>query len=92
MTYKEAKAYLQPIADNATLTGYREALSKAIEALEVADSVVRCKDCKHFDLGSFECQNDAVVTDNEGGASFTLNFYLDDFCSYGERRADHESI
>lgn len=45
MTYKEAKAYLQPIADNATLTGYREALCKAIEALEVADSVVRCKDC-----------------------------------------------
>lgn len=34
MTYKEAKAYLQPIADNATLTGYREALCKAIEALE----------------------------------------------------------
>ena len=34
MNYKEAKAYLQPIADNATLTGYREALCKAIEALE----------------------------------------------------------
>lgn len=56
----------------------------AVDAVEV----VRCKDCKHFDLRSMECQNDSVVTDNEGGASFTLNFYLDDFCSYGERRAD----
>ena len=48
--------------------------------------VVRCKDCKYFNLQSMECENDAVSTDHEGGASYSLNFYLDDFCSYGERK------
>lgn len=50
--------------------------------------VVRCRDCKHFNMRELECQNDAVSTDHEGGASYSLNFYLDDFCSYGERRND----
>ena len=54
----------------------------AVDAVEV----VRCKDCKHFNMREMECQNDAVSTDHEGGASYSLNFYLDDFCSYGERR------
>ncbi len=31
------------------------------------------------------CKND-VATDHEGGASFSINFGLDDFCSYGERK------
>ena len=84
MTYKEAKAYLQPIADNATLTGYREALCKAIEALEVADSVVRCKDCKH------------MSNDPEGyrwcAAWYRVQTMGDEgFCCFGERRSD-ESI
>ena len=48
--------------------------------------VVRCKNCKYFNLQSMECENDAVSTDHEGGASYSLNFYLDDFCSYGERK------
>ena len=48
--------------------------------------VVRCRDCKHFNMKSMECENEAVSTDHEGGASYSLNFYLDDFCSYGERR------
>ena len=48
--------------------------------------VVRCKDCKYWNEREMECKNDYVATDNEGGASFSLNFYLDDFCSYGERR------
>ena len=51
--------------------------------------VVRCKDCKHFDMKKMECQNEEVSTDHEGGASYSLNFYLDDFCSYGERRDDN---
>ena len=37
MTNKEAKEYLQPIADNAQLTGYSAALRKAIWALEEVD-------------------------------------------------------
>lgn len=34
MTYKEARQYLQPIADSAEIPGYAAALEKAIEALE----------------------------------------------------------
>lgn len=56
-----------------------------IPAADVAP-VVRCRDCKHFNMKSMECENEAVSTDHEGGASYSLNFYLDDFCSYGERR------
>ena len=51
--------------------------------------VVRCKDCKHFDTRSMRCENDAVSTDHEGGASYSLNFEPDDFCSFGERREDN---
>ena len=58
-------------------------------AVDVAP-VVRCRDCKYFNLQSMECENDAVSTDHEGGASYSLNFYLDDFCSYGERIAEQE--
>lgn len=47
--------------------------------------VVRCKDCKHFNHEHMECENEAVSTDHEGGAQYSLNFWLDDFCSYGER-------
>ena len=56
-----------------------------ISAADVAP-VVRCKDCKHFNFEHMECENEAVSTDHEGGASYSLNFYLDDFCSYGERK------
>lgn len=51
--------------------------------------VVRCKDCKHFDMQCMECHCNSIATDNEGGADYTINFYLDDFCSYGERRSDN---
>lgn len=60
----------------------------AIGKLPAADvvPVVRCKDCKHFNHKRMECENEAVSTDHEGGAQYSLNFWLDDFCSYGERR------
>lgn len=48
--------------------------------------VVHCKDCKHFNHKRMECENEAVSTDHEGGAQYSLNFGLDDFCSYGERK------
>lgn len=56
---------------------------KAIPAADVAP-VVRCKDCKHFNHKRMECENEAISTDHEGGAQYSLNFWLDDFCSYGE--------
>ena len=52
--------------------------------------VVRCKDCKHFNHERMECENEAVSTDYEGGAQYSLNFELDDFCSYGERMGGTE--
>lgn len=64
---------------------------------EIIDSepgieLIMCRDCKHFNLKTHECENEAVSTDHEGGASYSLNFWDDDFCSYGERRCDeHEA-
>ena len=52
--------------------------------------VVRCRDCKWFNHYTTECESDDVATDHEGGASFSINFGPDDFCSYGQRKeADH---
>ena len=65
-----------------------EEIEKAINTAPAADvvPVVRCKDCKHFNHERIECENEAVSTDHEGGAQYSLNFWLDDFCSYGERK------
>ena len=53
--------------------------------------VVRCRDCKWFNHYTMECESDDVATDHEGGASFSINFGPDDFCSYGQRKeAAHE--
>lgn len=67
---------------------YPEWYAERIKALPAADvvPVVRCKDCKHFNHERMECENEAVSTDHEGGAQYSLNFWLDDFCSYGERK------
>nr|DAH31060.1 MAG TPA: hypothetical protein [Caudoviricetes sp.] len=57
-----------------------------IRAIPIVDTVVvtRCKDCKHFNHKRMECENEAISTDHEGGAQYSLNFGPDDFCSYGE--------
>lgn len=68
-------------------------MRQIFDALPTIDAVpvVRCKNCKHFNLQTHECENESLSTDHEGGASYSLNFYDDDFCSYGEwREADHE--
>ena len=63
---------------------------KSMPTIDAAP-VVRCKNCKHFNLQTHECENESLSTDHEGGASYSLTFYDDDFCSYGEwREADHE--
>lgn len=48
--------------------------------------VVRCRECKWFNTNTMECESGDVVTDHEGGASFSINFGPDDFCSFGERK------
>lgn len=61
-----------------------------IPAADVAP-VVRCKDCKHFNHKRMECENEAISTDHEGGAQYSLNFWSDDFCSRGERKDGADS-
>lgn len=73
-----------------TLMSYEVAdmIEDCIENTPTVDAVpvVRCRECKHFNLITHECENELLSTDHEGGASYSLNFYDDDFCSYGELR------
>jgi hypothetical protein len=67
-------------------------MRRMFDSLPTIDAVpvVRCRDCKWFNHYTMECESDDVATDHEGGASFSLNFGPDDFCSYGQRKeADH---
>lgn len=68
-----------------------ETLAQQAENVKNWEPVVHCRDCKHFNFTHMECENDAISTDHEGGAQYSLNFYLDDFCSYGERKNVDES-
>lgn len=86
MTYKEARDRLQPVADSTQLAGYAAALSKAIEALEMAESVVRCKECKQYGGVAF---GNACRRWSAPLAGMKNCTRPDDFCSYGERRADN---
>ena len=65
-------------------------LKGILDAAPTVDAVpvVRCRECKHFNLERMECENEVMITDHEGGASYSLNFCPDDFCSYGERKED----
>ena len=67
--------------------GWQTVLIKAqVDNAPTVDAVVvtRCKDCKHFNHKRMECENEAISTDHEVGAQYSLNFWPDDFCSYGE--------
>ena len=63
------------------------AILKAIPTVD-AVPVVRCRDCKRFNHYTMECESDDVATDHEDGASFSINFGPDDFCSYGQRKIE----
>ena len=60
----------------------------AIDEMPAADvvEVVRCKDCKYFNHKELECRCDGIVQDLADSGSFRLNFYLDDYCSYGIKK------
>ena len=67
--------------------GWQTVLIKAqVDNAPTVDAVVvtRCKDCKHFNHKRMECENEAISTDHEVGAQYSLNCWPDDFCSYGE--------
>ena len=63
------------------------AILKAIPTVD-AVPVVRCRDCKWFNHYTMECESDDVATDHEDGASFSINFGPDDFCSYGQQKIE----
>lgn len=80
MTFKEAREYLRPIADNTPLTGYGAALETAMKALEQADKIVHCCECKNHYASYYGVRNKCVLT----GVIMPPH----GFCYYGERRAE----
>lgn len=48
-----------------------------------AEAVVRCKECKHWNKDALACDTLPWVNSSEH-----VNWYAEDFCSYGERRED----
>ena len=58
-----------------------DCILKAIPAADVAP-VVRCKDCKHYDLGV--CLK--IYSDGNMHTEAWQSRRPEDFCSYGERR------
>ena len=93
--YIEKAAVKDEILSWAVCINHPELLSKEdtmhcidnMPSANVAD-VVRCRDCKWFNHYTMECESDDVATDHEGGASFSINFGPDDFCSYGQRKIE----
>ena len=73
--------YIRCLENNYNVAvSFNENQARYIESLGVAE-VVRCKDCKYW-----VCDDDVGHCDNPDG----LDNYAkpDDFCSYGERRAN----
>ena len=87
-TLKAIKGSISEVFNIASNAGrMHQKITEIVESVPAADvaPVVRCRECKHFNLQTHECENELLSTDHEGGASYSLNFYDDDFCSYGER-------
>ena len=61
--------------------GYVDAFQIANAPTVDAISVVRCRDCKHWHKGTLFCDYMPY-----GEAQERVNWYADDFCSYGERK------
>lgn len=82
------------LIDADTAAAFAENCGATFVAKRLRDSnafpevVTRCKGCKHFNHKRMECENEAILIDHEGGAQCSLNFWLDDFCSYGEPKED----
>ena len=48
--------------------------------------LVRCKDCENWNKDALACNTLPWVASSEH-----VNWYENDFCSYGEQRDDHEA-
>ena len=81
---KERLKIISVVADDLYEMGINRGLDRAeteIDMLPEADvvEVVRCKDCTEWDSNECEC-------------SHWYGFRENDFCSYGERRTEDETI
>lgn len=93
LTLDTSKGFYGEFMDGSEVAYTSREIDNAIENAPTIDAVpvVRCRDCKWFNHYTMECESDDVATDHEGGASFSINFGPDDFCSYGQRKeGDHE--
>lgn len=64
MTYKEAREYLRPVADNTPLIGYNAALNTAIEALEKVEALeAELKDerYRHDRYADYSVERDGMI-------------------------------
>ena len=61
--------------------GYVDAFQIANASTVDAVEVVRCRDCKHWHKETLFCDYMPY-----GEAQERVNWYADDFCSYGERK------
>lgn len=92
LTLDTSKGFYGEFMDGSEVAYTSREIDNAIENAPTIDAVpvVRCRDCEWFNHYTMECESDDVATDHEGGASFSINFGPDDFCSYGQRKeADH---
>lgn len=79
MTYKEAREYLQPLADYTTIPRYAAALAKAAEALEEKEGPQKvyllerhyCKACKKMHCRVVETEG--YFTREEAEAAISCN-------------------
>lgn len=80
----DCEKYFYEHLDDVHIAGAMNAIAE-MPAADVVP-VIRCKDCKYFSHKELECRCDGIVQDLADSGSFRLNFYLDDYCSYGVRK------
>lgn len=84
---KAGKKVFSAIAQPAEYKGviHMVAPISEIDKLPTVDAVpvVRCRDCKHWHKETLFCDYMPY-----GEAQERVNWYADDFCSYGERKED----
>lgn len=66
--------------------GYVDAFQIANAPTVDAVEVVRCRECKHWHKETLFCDYMPY-----GEAQERVNWYVDDFCSYGERKDDSDN-
>ena len=71
---------------------YKASVRRVLAQLPRVDAVpvVRCKDCKYYSKDGKWCHRNSHFDDDVYSMSWN-DFGDDDFCSYGERRADAEN-